>query len=125
MRARILLLSFVAGLIIVSCGGGSDEGEVLEGDDVAVLMFDNRFEYTEIRIPVGGSVDWLGAGANAHNAVASDGDWSTESVWGDLEQFDGDSAVLTYAQPGEYPFFCTFHGNSAGSGMAGTLIVEG
>ena len=88
-------------------------------------MFDNRFEYTEIRIPVGGSVNWIGAGANPHNAVDSDGAWSTEDVWGDLEQRDGDSAVVVYDQPGEYTFFCTFHGNADGAGMAGKLIIGG
>ncbi len=123
MKSRNLGLAVVSALLVVACGGGSDGGDVLEGDKVTVLMFDDRFDYTEIRIPVGGSVDWIGAGANAHNAVASDGEWSTEEVWGDLEQFDGDSAILTYDQAGEYVFFCTFHGNSGGSGMAGKLVV--
>ncbi len=48
---------------------------------------------------------------------------STESAFGSLEQLEGDSAVLTYAEPGEYVFFCTFHGNAEGDGMAGVLIV--
>ena len=86
-------------------------------------MYDNTFEYGEIRIPVGGSVNWLGAGSDRHNAVAADGSWSTESAFGSLEQYEGDSAVLTYDEPGEYVFFCTFHGNAEGGGMAGVLIV--
>ncbi len=86
-------------------------------------MFDNRFEFTEIRIPVGGSVNWIGAGANPHNAVEANEEWSTETVFGNLEQLDGDEAVLTYDKPGTYVFFCTFHGNAEGAGMAGTLIV--
>lgn len=86
-------------------------------------MYDNRYQYNEIRIPVGGSVTWLGAGANPHNAVAADESWSTESVFGSLEQLEGDAAVLTYDQPGEYVFFCTLHGNAQGAGMAGVLIV--
>ena len=86
-------------------------------------MFDNWFEYTEIRIPVGGSVNWIGAGVNPHNAVEANEEWSTETVFGSLEQFDGDEAVLTYDKPGTYVFFCTFHGNAEGAGMAGTLIV--
>jgi plastocyanin len=86
-------------------------------------MFDNRFEYTEVRIPVGCSVDFVNAGRNPHNAVDADGAWSTEDVFGSLEQLEGDSAVLTYDDPGTYVFFCTFHGNAQGAGMAGTLIV--
>lgn len=123
MRNRSALV-VLAGLLLVGCRGGSDGGEVLEGENVEVQMFDNRFEYTEIRIPAGGSVNWLGAGANPHNSVDAQDQWSTEDVWGDLEQLDGDAATVTYDRPGEYTFFCTFHGNRDGAGMAGKLIVE-
>lgn len=119
------MLAVVAGTIILSACGSDDGGDngVLEGRDVSVDMFDNRFEYTEIRIPVGGSVTWVGAGRNAHNSLDADGAWSTQVAFGSFEQYDGDEAVITYDQPGEYVFFCTFHGNSEGLGMAGILIV--
>ena len=86
-------------------------------------MFDNRFEYTEINVPVGGTVTFVNAGANPHNAVEANGEWSTEDVFGSLDMFEGDEATLTFDTPGEYVFFCTYHGNSEGEGMAGTLIV--
>ena len=123
MRAGRLLVVLIGVLVLASCGGDGGSDDVIEGRDVSVEMYDNRFQYTEIRIPVGGSVNWLGAGRNAHNAVAADGSWSTESVFGSLEQREGDSAILTYAEPGEYVFFCTFHGNAEGGGMAGLLVV--
>lgn len=109
----------------MACGGGEEAESVLEGTDVTVDMFDNRFEYTEIRIPVGGSVNWIGAGRNPHNSVEATEVWSTESAFGSLEQLEDDEAVLTYGEPGEYIFFCTFHGNAEGAGMAGKLIVGG
>jgi plastocyanin len=86
-------------------------------------MYDNRFQYTEIEIPVGGTVTWVGAGRNPHNAVEANGEWSTEKVFRSLDQFEGDEAFLTYDQAGEYVFFCTFDGNAKGNGMAGVLIV--
>jgi plastocyanin len=110
-------------LLIVSCGG-DDGSESISADDVTVDMFDNRYQYTDITIPVGGTVTFVGAGRNPHNAVAADQSWSTEEVFGSLEQLEGDEATLAYDQPGEYVFFCTFHGNAGGDGMAGTLIVE-
>lgn len=126
MSRRLLALALASVVVFTACGGSDDGGEgSIEGEDVVVEMYDNRFEYTEISIPVGGSVNWVGAGQNPHNAVAANGDWSTESVFGSLEQFEGDEAVLTYDEPGEYVFFCTFHGNAEGDGMAGTLIVGG
>jgi plastocyanin len=117
-----LLPALLGILLIVSCGG-DDGGESISGQDVAVDMFDNRYQYTEITVPVGGTVTFVGAGRNPHNAVAADESWSTEDVFGSLEQLEGDEATLTYDKPGEYVFFCTFHGNAGGDGMAGTLIV--
>jgi plastocyanin len=121
-----MLLAMVGLLLIVSCGGDGDNGgggESISGDAVTVEMFDNRYQYTEITVPAGGSVTFVGAGRNPHNAVAADESWSTEDVFGSLEQLEGDDATLTFDQPGEYVFFCTFHGNAQGDGMAGTLIV--
>ncbi len=116
------MASVLAGaLIFVACGSGASEST--EGQDVRVDMFDNRYEFTEIRIPVGGTVTWVGAGGSPHNAVAADGDWSTEDVFGSLDQYEGDEATLTYDTAGTYLFFCTYHGDAQGAGMAGTLIV--
>ncbi len=120
---RRLSTAVLGALILVACGGG-DGTTVIEGQDVTVRMFDNRYEYNEIRIPPGGSVNFAGAGRNPHNAVASDQSWSTEDVFGTLEQLEGDEAVIDFDQPGEYAFFCTFHGNAEGDGMAGVVIVE-
>jgi plastocyanin len=122
VRSVALALALAGALVLAACGD-SDGSETIEGEHVVVEMYDNRFQYTEIRIPVGGSVNWVGAGQNPHNAVAANGEWSTETVFGSLDQFEGDEAILTYDEPGEYIFFCTYHGNAQGAGMAGTLIV--
>jgi plastocyanin len=110
-------------LVVVACGGGGDGGDAISGDAVVVDMFDNRYEFTEVNVTVGGTVTFVGAGRNPHNAVAADGSWSTEDVFGNLEQLEGDEAALTFDEEGEYVFFCTFHGNAEGDGMAGTLVV--
>ncbi len=120
---RLILAAALFGALLVGCGGGS-ETTVKEGQDVTVRMFDNRYEYTEIHIPPGGSVTFVGAGRNPHNAVAADSSWSTEDVFGSAEMLEDDSAVINFDEPGEYEFFCTFHGNAEGSGMAGKVIVE-
>ena len=121
MNRRLIVLAVVAAFTLSGCG--ADTSEQVSGNDVTVRMFDNKYEFTEVQIPVGGSVNWLGAGRNPHNAVAADDSWSSEDVFGSLDQFDADEAVITYDKAGEYAFFCTFHGDADGAGMAGTLIV--
>lgn len=123
MRARLIALAMAGALVFSACGGSGDTDDSVEGQDVIVEMYDNRYQYTEIQIPVGGTVTWVGAGANPHNAVEANGLWSTEDEFGSLDQYEGDEATLTYDQPDRYVFYCTYHGNAEGDGMAGTLIV--
>ena len=123
MIRRLGPIALIGALILTACGGGG-ESTTVEGQNVTVLMFDNRYEYTEIRIPPGGTVNFVGGGRNPHNAVANDESWSTEDAFGSLEQYEGDEATVAFDTAGEYPFFCTFHGNSEGAGMVGTVIVE-
>ena len=108
------------GLLALACGGVEEANDPRQ---VRVEMLDNTFSVREIRVPVGAEVTFVGAGRNPHNAVAADGSWSTESIFGSLEQMEGDAATVRFDQPGEYAFFCTFHGNAEGSGMAGRLVV--
>lgn len=117
------MVALMSGLKLGACGGGSGGDGSVEGASVTVQMYDNRFQYDEIRVPVGGQVTRVGAGRNPHNAVAADGSWSTGDVFGNLDQLEGDIAVITYDEPGEHVFSCTFHGNAEGDGMAGLLIV--
>ncbi len=119
---RKLCIGLAMMIVFAACGGGDEEASI-SGHDVEVDMFDNRFEYTDIAIDPGGSVTFVGAGRNPHNAVAADGSWTTESSFGSLEQLEGDEARLTFDTPGTYIFYCTFHGNAEGAGMAGTLTV--
>lgn len=109
-------------LVLVSWGCAAKPARVDPVHPV-VRMLDNRFSPSDITIPVGGSVTFVGAGRNAHNAVAADGSWSTEKAFGSLEMHDGDEATISFDEPGTYAFFCTFHGNAQGQGMAGTLTV--
>ncbi|HJR87185.1 MAG TPA: right-handed parallel beta-helix repeat-containing protein [Acidimicrobiia bacterium] len=108
------------GLLALACGG---VGEAPDPRQVTVEMLDNSFSIPEMRVPVGAEVTFVGAGRNPHNAVAADGSWSTESSFGSLEQTSGDAATVRFDRPGDYVFFCTFHGNAEGSGMAGRLVV--
>jgi plastocyanin len=118
----ICLLALIAVTGLAACSG-DDGSRVIEGESVTVRMFDSRFEFEEIRVPVGGTVTFVGSSNLPHNAVASDGSWSTESDFGSLEQYNGDTSTLRFDAAGTYVFYCTFHGNNQGAGMSGTLVV--
>lgn len=116
MRRAVTLL--LAGAMLAACQSvGADPAMVIE-------MLDNSYSPSELTVAAGIPVTFLGAGRNPHNAVAADGSWSTEDTFGSLEQFEGDQATVVVEEPGTYVFFCTFHGNAEGRGMAGTLVVE-
>ena len=114
-RGWWLLLLPAAALGLAACADAPATG------DAVVEMLDNTFAPSEIHVPVGGTVTFVGAGRNPHNAVAADGSWSTEDSFGSLNQLEGDAATVSFDQPGEYAFFCTFHGTAYGSGMAGKV----
>jgi plastocyanin len=106
------------GVLLAACASAR-----IEDDTVIVEMLDNAYAKDVFQVPVGGEVVFVGAGRNPHNAVAADGAWSTEDVFGSLDQFEGDVATVRFDRPGEYLFFCTYHGNQEGKGMAARLIV--
>ncbi|HKY49467.1 MAG TPA: right-handed parallel beta-helix repeat-containing protein [Acidimicrobiia bacterium] len=107
-------------VIVTACSGVAEPPDPM---DVTVLMVDNSYDSPVIEVPVGARVTFLGAGRNPHNAVAADGSWSTETEFGSLEQFKGDAASIRFDAPGEYTFYCTFHGTAGGEGMAARLLV--
>lgn len=109
-------MATLAGVLAVACSGPNVDAVVVE-------MLDNSFLPKEITVAAGTPITFRGVGRNPHNAVAADGSWSTEESFGSLEQYEGDEATVTLAEPGSYIFFCTFHGNAQGQGMAGTLTV--
>ena len=110
------MVGLLVGALAVACSGS-------DANSVVVEMLDNSFSPSEITVEAGTPVTFLGVGRNPHNAVAADGSWSTENSFGSLEQYEGDEATVIVNQPGTYIFFCTFHGNAQGQGMAGTLTV--
>jgi plastocyanin len=89
-----------------------------------VTMYDNAFNATVVRVPVGVRVKWMNVGKNAHNAVAADGSWSTgHGSTRDLAP--GAEQDLTFDKPGVYRYYCTYHGTKDGKGMAGVVVVGG
>lgn len=118
-RLLLPLLAVLAGVLALT---GCSSDEPADGF-IGVGMLDNFYGREVTRVPVGGTVRFENDGQVPHNAVASDGAWSTEDPFGSLVMESGDAASITFDEPGVYPYFCTFHGNAEGDGMAAVLVV--
>jgi plastocyanin len=101
----------------LACGGDRQGGNF-------VNMYDNAFNATIVRVPVGVRVKWMNVGKNLHNAVAADGSWSTgPGTAGTPDLAPGAEQDLTFDRPGVYRYYCTYHGTRDGKGMAGVVVV--
>jgi len=108
--------------------------EVPEGATV-VEIADFLYDPDPVRIYAGESVAWTNFDTVAHTATASKGDggWDTGNL------FRGDTAVVTFDEPGTYAYLCSLHppvhgrffgapdgtvlAGGGGGGMVGTIVV--
>jgi len=126
---RALLVSSVALVALVSCGGG--EPGVVTGS--AARVFTPR----EVTVAAGDTVTWEIEGDEAHTVTAYEDDlpegaeyfatggFGTEEAARD-EIADGlisggETFEFTFDQPGTYRYYCIPH---EGDGMVGTIVVE-
>ena len=103
-------------LLLLACAGDNRQGGNF------VNMYDNAFNAAVVRVPVGVRVKWINVGKNPHNAVATDGSWSTGKA-GAVDVTPGAEQDLTFDKPGVYHYYCTYHGTKDGKGMAGVVVV--
>jgi plastocyanin/uncharacterized membrane protein YozB (DUF420 family) len=72
----------------------------------------------ELTIPTGATVVWINEERPKHTATADDDRFDSG------DQRLGDSYAYTFNEPGIYPYFCRYHGDVGGVGMAGVIVVE-
>jgi plastocyanin len=84
---------------------------------IKIAIADNSFAPSKLTVPVGATVVWEQHGQRPHTVTADDGSFDS----GKLDA--GGSFSETFAKPGTYAYFCTFHGGKGGEGMAATIVV--
>ncbi|HET7090798.1 MAG TPA: DUF420 domain-containing protein [Anaerolineae bacterium] len=87
---------------------------------VQVLMKDFVFNPSPITIKAGTTVEFINLD-NAPHTATLDGNSNSKDT-GTLNL--NDKAALVFDTPGEYPYFCLFHGGPGGAGMAAKIVVE-
>ena len=90
------------------------------GGQVTVTVQEDNFTFipSQLTIPAGTTVVWVNEERAKHTATADDGLFDS----GDQEL--GVSYAYTFSEPGIYPYYCRYHGDIDGIGMAGTIVVE-
>lgn len=105
-----------AGAMAGMMGGGTDTSSSAPtqgGIEASVSIRDFRFDPGNLRVPVGAKITWTNFDEAPHTATARNGRWDT----GILNK--GGSAVLTFAEAGEYPYYCAVHPD-----MKAVIVVE-
>jgi plastocyanin len=120
--AWTLLAAAALSLGVAACGGGDDESTTAAASSTQttqastttmnstaaemtdkVDIADYKFTPETIEVAAGTKVTWTNSDATAHTATADDSSFDT----GDLDK--GDSASVTFKNPGEFTYYCRFH----------------
>lgn len=112
--AAVLLIPGVA----YAGGGGVDtSGCPGYSEGTTVVMLDSCFSGVAHFAPSDTTITVQNDGGLPHTLTAVDGSFDTGEVAA------GETAELTFTEPGIYQVFCAFHGTAAGEGMAGVVVV--
>lgn len=122
---RILTISLatvtlvLAGAVAASAGGGghADGACLAFSDGDTVTMRDSCFEGIAHTTPAGAAITVVNEGDLPHTLTAVDGSFDTGTVQ------PGASTTLTLDEAGRQLVYCTLHGTTDGSGMAGVIDV--
>lgn len=79
--------------------GGGDSAEATDKIEIA----DFKYAPEAVTVKAGTEVTWTNEDDAAHTATADDSSFDT----GDLDQ--GDSASVTFDDPGSFTYYCRFH----------------
>lgn len=93
-------------------------GPTGEGRTATVVMEQIQFIERTITVPQGWTVEFINRERPKHTVTFDDGTFTSASIT------QGGRATFTFHWPGTFPYYCRFHGDKNGVGMAGTVIVE-
>lgn len=92
---------------------GSGDAMKPPGENIPVSINGFAFNPSELRIKVGQTVTWTNEDSTAHNVVANDGSFKSETLQ------KGESFSHTFDKAGTFDYVCTFH-----APMKAKIIVE-
>ncbi len=126
LAAALMAVVLVAGTVVTAGVAGARttsrtpaRSAQQAGTTVNVEVGDNFFKPKTLEIEPGTTVKWSNKGRNIHSITPDKG-----KKFGKPTLSPGGTYKFTFADPGEYPYYCSFHG-APGSGQYGTIVVKG
>ncbi len=101
-------------------GNGTGNGNGNGGGTADVTARDDFFDPSEFTTDAGEDVLWENRGNNVHTVTSDEG----QDVFHSGDMSTNDVFSMSFDEPGEYPYYCVYHGSPGGGGMAGTITVE-
>jgi len=83
-----------------------------------VHMNSDSFDQTQVQIAAGQTVVWMNGNGLVHSVTADDSSFDSGDV-----AFGG-TFSQEFDTPGTYPYYCQYHGDVGGVGMAGVIVVQ-
>jgi plastocyanin len=91
-------------------------------DAVTVDALDNNFRPQYVEVSAGTTVTFENRGRNVHNVIpAEEGAFETIDA-GEFEPED--TGDIVFDEPGDYPYYCSLHGNASAGMIGGLRVVE-
>jgi plastocyanin len=113
---RLLLIGLLLCCLIMAIPGRGTQPQASAQANNKVTITNNKFEPKKLTVPEGTTVIWENT-QGAHT-VKSDTNAFVSKTLKVGEKFE-----YQFTTSGTYPYHCTFHGNTGGSAMAGTIVV--
>lgn len=108
-----------------TCADATDTPEPYE--DIVYVLDPTCFLPQVVTVAAGTTVHWEQIGGAPHSVTADDGTFDSHPTCKQDPSTcmqDGDAFDHTFADAGEFAYYCVIHGGPSGEGMAGTVIVE-
>ncbi|MBO0799806.1 MAG: cupredoxin domain-containing protein [Blastocatellia bacterium] len=91
--------------------------EVAAQANNVVTVSNVKFEPKKLTVTEGTTVTWNNT-EGVHTIKSESGEFTSNTLSA------GDKFTHEFTKAGSYPYFCTFHGQPGGKGMAGTIVVK-
>lgn len=100
--ARLMTVATFAAFAFASHGAHAIPGPK------AVTITQFKFDTQDVTIEAGQAIQWTNKDETIHNVVSKDGKFASPGL------DTGDTWTYTFAQPGDYPYFCALHPHMTG-----------